>query len=101
MIERNYNYRKQMKEREKKRHYFLREKYCCRPRSPKISFNQAGVEYIVEGTSDKKKGFLKKQASKKARVNMNLSNGANYKKTFALIYEWYWWNGEHTEETKI
>lgn len=89
MNNRDYNFRKQMKEREKRSHYLLYNKYFCRPRSPKIQFNENGVQYIVEGTKDNRKKYLKKQASKRARKHKNLGNGANYKKTFALVYEWY------------
>lgn len=86
---RDYNYRMNVKEKEKKAHMFHYNKYVCRPRSPRIQTDPKGSKYIVEGNPDQRKRFLKKQASKKARRNKNLSSGSCYKKIYALIYEWY------------
>ena len=86
---RDYNYRVDCKRKKKERLILHRSLYFCRPRSPRLNKNELGQEYLVEGNGDNRKKFLKKQASKKARNNLDLSNGSCYKKTFALIYEWY------------
>lgn len=86
---RDYNYRINCKRKEKERLRFHRSLYFCRPRSPRLNKNKFGVEYLVEGNGDERKAYLKRQASKHARKNLELSNGSCYKKTFPLIYEWY------------
>lgn len=86
---RNYNYRADCKRKEKMKLNFHRSLYSFRPRSPRLNKNEFGVEYLVEGNGDEKKTYLKRQASKHARKNLELSNGSCYKKTFPLIYEWY------------
>lgn len=86
---RDYNFRKNAKEKEKQALYIQYNSHFCRPRSPRLQENSDGVEYIVEGNADAAKIGLKRTAAKKVRNCKDVGNGSNYKKLYGLTWHWY------------
>lgn len=90
-MERNYNYRKRMKEKEQKRRKFLYSNVGYFPTMPNQKTDMNSNEYYTEGDLDLRKGYLKRESNKKVRRHRlsHGDSGSNYKKVFNLMYEWY------------
>jgi len=86
---RNYNFRKKAKRKEQQRREFL-----CNigywPSMPRRQIGKNNTQYYLEGFTGTYKPFLKKEANARVRrIKGQISNGAEYKKLYDLVYKWY------------
>lgn len=86
---RNYNFRKKAKRKEQQRRDFLWNTGYW-PSMPRRQIGKDNTQYYLEGFTGAYKPFLKKKASARVRqVEGQISNGAEYKRFYNLVCEWY------------
>lgn len=88
---RDYNYRKNVRQKEKRRLKELYNNRGYRPAMPNKKIDKDGQVYYVEGYQCHRKKYIKKAANKAVRKSKisNINKGSHYKKIYELLWEWY------------
>ena len=86
---RDYNFRKEAKRKEQQRRDFLWNTGYW-PSVPRRQIGKNNTQYYLEGVTGTYKPFLKKRANARVRqFKGQIGNGAEYKRLYNLVCEWY------------
>lgn len=87
-LKRNYDFKKNAKEKEQKRRKEIHSRHYF-PTMPQKGVGRNGEEFFLQGSPDRSKKVLKKTAKKAARRAKEIPSGSGYKKSFDLWWSWF------------
>lgn len=88
---RDYNFRRDMKEKEQERREFLVYETGYWPCTPKPAEDESGKKYFTEGAKSVSRSFHKRAANKAIRRAEldSIGSDSNYRKAYDLWWEWF------------